>query len=88
VVRTTAQHDLEEVVERSGRFVFRVWFGEAEQPHEHVPEELAGLGALLEWSSKNLLAVDAVDERLALEVADYLARQERADCLMYETGRS
>jgi len=72
------------VVERSGRFVFRMWFGEAFHPRQEVADELAELGALLEWSSANLLAVDAH----AQTIADYLADQESANRLMFETGRT
>jgi hypothetical protein len=79
---------LEAVVEPSGRFVFRVWFGESFHSCEAVAEALNGLGALLEWSSANLLAVDAADSSHAQVIADYLAVQERAGRLMYETGRS
>jgi hypothetical protein len=88
VVETDANHDVVRVVERSGRFVFRVWFGEAFHPRQEVADELAELGALLEWSSANLLAVDAADETHAEALAAYLAEQERAGRLMYETGRS
>lgn len=42
------------VVKPSGRYVFRVWFAESFQPREEVARALAGLGALLEWSSANL----------------------------------
>jgi hypothetical protein len=70
VVETDANYDLARVVERSGRFVFRVWFGEAFHPRQEVADELAELGALLEWSSANLLAVDAADEAHAQVIAD------------------
>jgi hypothetical protein len=33
------------VVERSGRFVFRVWFGEAFHPRQALADELADLEA-------------------------------------------
>jgi hypothetical protein len=88
VVETNAAHDVVRVVEQSGRFVFRVWFGETSQPRQAVADELTGLGALLEWSSPNLLAVDAADEAHAQVVADYLAGQEHAGRVMYETGRT
>jgi hypothetical protein len=88
IVETDANFDLVRVVERSGRFVFRVWFGETSHPRQEVAEKLAELGALLEWSSPNLLAVDAADEAHAQTIAEYLAAQEREEGLMYETGRS
>lgn len=76
------------VVERSGRFVFRIWFGDSLYPRDVVADDLIKLGALLEWSSVNLIAVDAADADQARVVADYLAEQERAGHLAYETGRS
>jgi hypothetical protein len=88
IVETDAQYDVVRVVERSGRFVFRVWFGDAFHPRQGVADELAELGALLEWSSTNLLAIDARDEAHARMVADFLAQQENLGVLRFETGRS
>lgn len=79
---------LKAVVEPSGRFVFRVWFSKSLLSHDAVAEALSGFGALLEWSSAHLLAVDAADSDHAQVIADYLAEQERVGQLMYETGRS
>lgn len=76
------------VVEPSGRFVFRVWFGEAVHPRQEIADELVELGALLEWSSTNLLAVDASDEAPAQAIADHMAEQERLNRLIFETARS
>jgi hypothetical protein len=73
VVETDANYDLARVMERSGRFVFRVWFGEAFNSRQEVADELAEFGALLEWSSANLLAVDAGDQAHAQTIAAYLA---------------
>lgn len=88
VVATDENHDVVRVVEPSGRYVFRVWFGESAQPPQAIAERLTDLGALLEWSSANLLAVDAADAAQAQRVADFLAEQEHAGQLTYETGRS
>jgi hypothetical protein len=88
VVETDAKHELARVVEPSGRFVFRVWFGETFHPRQKVADELTERGALLEWSSANLLAVDAPNEEHAQVIADYLAEQERSGRLTFETGRS
>jgi hypothetical protein len=79
---------VKEVVKPSGRYVFRVWFGESFHPRDEVAQELKGLGSLTEWSSRNLLAVDAVDLEHAQMVADFLAGSEKAGHLIYETGRS
>jgi hypothetical protein len=79
---------LHRVVRSSGRYVFRVWFGESFRPREPVAEELKGLGALVEMSSLNLLAIDAEDDLQAQAVATYLDAREKRSELLYETGRS
>ena len=86
--RGAYQYVFEQVVERSGHYVFRVWFGESIHPRNEIAEELTELGSLLEWSSENLLAIDAVDQEHAQLVADCLAEQEKAGHLIYETGQS
>lgn len=82
------QYVLDRVVEPSGRFVFRVWFGESFHPRDEIAEELTQLGALLEWSSVNLLAVDAADAAHAQGVAGFLHTRQELGQLLYETGRS
>lgn len=79
---------VDKVVEPSGRYVFRVWFGESFHPRDEIAAELRALGSMIEWSSRNLLAVDAVDREHAQLVADFLAEREQAGHLVYETGRS
>lgn len=79
---------VDKVVEPSGRYVFRVWFGESFHPRDKIAAELRALGSMIEWSSSNLLAVDAVDREHAQLVADFLAEREQAGHLVYETGRS
>lgn len=79
---------VDKVVEPSGRYVFRVWFGESFHPRDEIAAELRALGSIIEWSSRNLLAVDAVDREHAQLVADFLAEREQAGHLVYETGRS
>jgi hypothetical protein len=76
------------VVERSGHYVFRMWFGQSFQPRDEVVQKLESLGSLIEQSSSNLFAVDAIDEAHAIVVADLLAERERSGHLMYETGQS
>jgi hypothetical protein len=88
VVETGTDYTLERVVEASGRWVFRAWFGESFHPRDEIADELAAMGALLEWSSVNLLAVDASDAELAQRVAHRLEGHERRGHLIYETGRS
>lgn len=88
IVETDAKHEIVRVVAPSGRFVFRVWFGDAYHSKYEITDELSGLGALLEWSSENLLAVDAFDDALAEVIAEYLDAQQSEGRLAYETGRS
>jgi hypothetical protein len=92
VVATSPSGDrkyvVKEVLQPSGRYVFRVWFGESFQPRHEVAQALKSLGSLVEWSSTNLLAVDAVDDEHAQLVADFLSEEERLGHLLYETGRS
>ena len=78
---------LSRVVQPSGRYVFRIWFGESLYPRAEVTKGLDALDALVEWSSANLLAVDARDQPHAREIADYLQEHENSGHLVYETGR-
>jgi hypothetical protein len=77
-----------EVTQPSGRYVFRVFFGDSFYPRDEVAGELATRGGLLEWSSTNLLAVDARDRVHAQELAAFLQEQEDLGRLIYETGKS
>lgn len=88
VVETDSSYVVQRVVEPSGRYVFRVWFGESFHPRDEIADGLKTFGSLVEWSSRNLLAVDAIDAAHAQHVADFLAERERAGHLVYETGRS
>lgn len=88
VVETDAGYQVLRLVKPSGRFVFRVWFGDSFHPREPSLAELEELGALLEQSSDNLFAVDAENEEAAQEIANYLAAREALGELKFETGRS
>jgi hypothetical protein len=68
--------------------VFRVRFGQSLHPREEIAAELEALGSLIEWSSRDLLAVDAADVKHAQVVADFLMEREMAGHLVYETGLS
>jgi len=87
VVDTDLDHIIQRVVKPSGRYVFRVWFGESFHPRDEIAEQIKGLGSVIEWSSPNLLAVDAVDEEHAKLVADFLHEREQQGQLFYEAGR-
>ncbi|WP_332641755.1 hypothetical protein [Aeromicrobium sp.] len=42
----------------------------------------------MEWSSPSMFAVDERDAAHGQEIADYLAAEEKAGRLIYETGKS
>ena len=86
-VEVDADHLVTRVVEPSGRYVFRLHFSRPSQPRDEVMERLSDLGALTEWSSRSLVAVDARDEEHAQQVADFLQEREDLGHLVYETGK-
>jgi hypothetical protein len=92
VVATAPMGDLDyvvtKVVESSGRYVFRVRFDEKSRPRGEIAEELRALGSLIEWFSRNLLALDAIDHEHAQRVVDFLAAQAEAGQLTYDSGQS
>jgi len=69
---------------------FRAWFGGSTKPdsRNEVIQFAAQLGCLTEWSSTNLLAVDADTEVQAQAIADYLSEREEDGSLVFETGRT
>jgi hypothetical protein len=84
VVVTDGDRHVVEVLRPSGRAVFRVRV-DASSTHARgeVARDLRYLGALLEWSSPVLLAVDAADPAVARAVDDYLAGRELRGDLLY-----
>lgn len=77
------------VLDSAGRSVFRVHFEQSTLGNrDDVVARLTEMGALLEWSSGSLLAVDARDEAHGQEIADYLFDQENGGRLVYETGKT
>lgn len=77
------------VQERSGRYVFRVFFERTQYRYRNgIVEELTTAGALHEWSSPSLLAVDARDQEHATVIAALLQERENQGLLLYETGKS
>jgi hypothetical protein len=87
LVSADSEYLITGVVRASGRYVFRVWFGDSPNSRAEVSVRLAEMGSLLEWSSDNLVAVDAADIEHAQLVADYLNEREQEGQLTYETGR-
>lgn len=83
---------IERVVQHSGHYTFRAWFGHASEPGDgikiEVVDAVVSMGAEVEWSSRNLLAIDAPSTEVAQQVEDYLyGRHERGE-LIYERGRT
>lgn len=88
VVEVDATYMVTRVAKPSGRYVFRIYIGRSDYPREELVEQLTELGALLEWSSATLLAVDAPGLALAQPIADFLQEQEDQGRLIYETGKT
>ncbi|MGI3786462.1 MAG: DUF4265 domain-containing protein [Janthinobacterium lividum] len=86
--RTDGSGLVERVVRHSGRYVFRAILNDLEAPFDDVIAWIAQRGGLIEWSSRSMIAIDAVDEVAAQQLADYLADLEAQGRLVYETGRS
>ncbi len=79
---------VERVVRPSGRYVFRAVLTDLGAPFDDVTAWIEQRGGLLEWSSRHMIAIDAVNEVEAQQVGDYLADLEARGRLVYETGRS
>lgn len=88
IVEVDADYLVTRVSGPSGRYVFRVYFGRSAHPRDEILERLAELGALVEWSSAALLAVDTRDLSHAQQIADFLQGREDLGQLMFETGKS
>ena len=88
VVETDEDHIVRRVVAPSGRYVFRVWFGDEFVPRGEIAEDLKAMGSVVEWSSSHLLGVDTEDHEHAERVAEFLAEHEQLGHFTYETGRS
>lgn len=88
IVETNGAYEMTRVIQPSGRFVFRLWFGSSSYAQQVIVDELVAMGALVERSSANMLAVDAASPADAHRIADALLAHEAAGRLVYETGRS
>lgn len=86
----SVEYLIKRVLKSSGRYTFRVWFGDSDHAgaRDEVIEHVREIGCDLEWYSENLLAVDAADDGLAQRVADFLQERERLGHLVFETGRT
>ena len=73
IVEVDGDYEVTDVNVRSGRHVFRVWFGDTYYPREEIVQGLESLEGIYEWSSTNLLAVDARDAEHAQRISDFLS---------------
>lgn len=86
LVETDDDYNVTRIVERSGRRTFRVWFGDGFQPRHEIARDLGEMGALLERSSPNLLAVDAADDPITQAVVTYLDDRQEQGHVLYENS--
>jgi hypothetical protein len=80
---------VQRVTHTSGNFTYRVWFGQSSHPtiKTEVLAEVNRLGALPEWSSPNLRAINT-DAASAQAMADWLWQRMQQEHLLCETGRT
>lgn len=73
-------------VRSGGHHTYRAWFGGAptESVRTSVARELVQAGATIEWSSDDLLAVDAASGAIAEQVVGLLFAHHQAGSLIYE----
>lgn len=79
-----------QITRPSGRFTFRVWLGDTPTQDERstVVEQIGTVASEVEWSSTNLMAVDAADKKTAESVGSMLSKYAAKGWLEFETGRT
>ena len=88
VVETDANYCFTRVIEHSGRFVFRAWMlSESRTFGSLFVKRLEEFGALVEVSSKRLVAIDAMTDQMARDISAWLAELEQSQHIQYETGQ-
>lgn len=89
-VETDGDHVLRRVLKASGHFTFRVWFGNSTDPGDRTRamEIVQREGCEHEWSSENLLAIDAPTQETAQALAVALAALQQEGLVTFETGRT
>jgi hypothetical protein len=77
-----------DVVRRSGRWVFRVWFGEshAMAAADRLLRSIHDLGCLHEWSSGHLVAIDAANDAQKSQLAPILVAGHQNREWTFEVG--
>ncbi|MFZ6677309.1 DUF4265 domain-containing protein [Undibacterium sp. Tian12W] len=87
-VETTNDYVFSRVLRPSGYKTHRIWFGNSLGTDTgEVAQTLQNLGAEVEWSSRNLLAVSAASKEINGNVLKYLSHQHSQQCLIYESIR-
>jgi hypothetical protein len=87
IVETDEGYSLLRVAQPSGRQDFRVWFGNSKADQitrTAIADQLTGIRGLLEWSSPNLLAVDAANDSDAAGILAFLTKMHHAGTLIFE----
>jgi hypothetical protein len=87
IVATDDGFVVQRVLQSTKRSTFRVWLAESTHDRNSLISDLEELGALWEWYSDNLLAVDAADETIARNVAALLSEHESRGNFVFESGR-
>ena len=89
IVETDDEYIIRKVIEPSGHYTFRVWFGNSDDEHviEDVIDFVKNAGGLYEWYSNNLLAIDAEAVSVAEDISSFLMDMEDRGLLVYETGK-
>jgi hypothetical protein len=79
------------VIERSGAWTLRIWFGDGPlgaSERSSLANEISQMGAMLEPYSERLVAISAPDDDTARRIRSRLETEQEAGRLHYETGWS
>lgn len=89
-VEVDENHVFCRVSKPSGHFTFRAWFGESNDPEDRnrLSELLRTMHCEFEWSSANLMAIDAATHEIAVTIAEMLAELQADGKLTFETGHT
>jgi hypothetical protein len=86
-IETDADFVFTRLIRTEDQTTFRVWFGgQTSATKEGMTREIQAMGALMEWSSDNLLALSVLRDD-SQRLADHLHARERAGLLLYENGQ-
>lgn len=82
------QYMIQRVTKPSGHYTYRVWFGDTAHPpaRQELVDAVTRLGCLCEWSSEDLLAIDAASDNEANILAQVLIERQQLGHLLFESG--